>query len=157
MSPIVDDLRIEAEIPPKPQSAGAAVVVTLRFLNLAGRTRTLFLIEQESYRFGQSTFQLRIGSNLLVQPSPRGGYVPTVHDFHLVGPRRQLRATQTLLLPRDTPPGKYVVEWVYENCLVQWPFPPSTGKPIPGIWAGRIVDSFAMEVARPLLGRRGSR
>lgn len=157
MSPIVDDLRIEAEIPPKPLWPGTAVEVTLRFLNVGGRVRTLFLICDETYRFGQSMFQLQIGSDPpLVQPPRRAGYVPSVRDFHQLAPRGQLRATQTLRLPRSIPPGKYSAHWIYENTLDQWPFPPSTGRPIPGIWVGRIKDAFALEVTRSLLGPRDS-
>jgi hypothetical protein len=155
MSPIVDDIRIEAEIPPKSVAPGTAVVVALQFLNLGGLQRTLYFIVRESYRFGQSTFHLQIGSGPpLVQPSRRTGYIPSTADFHQLRPRSTLEFTQTLQLPRDIPYGKYSVQWVYENKLDQWPFPPSTGQPIPGIWTGRIVDSFALEVARPLLSSR---
>jgi hypothetical protein len=155
MSPIVDDLRIEAEIPPKSVPPGTAVVVALQFLNLGVRLRTLYFIAREAYRFGQSTFHLQIGSGPpLVQPPRRASYVPSTTDFHQLRPRSKLEFTQTLRLPRDIPYGKYAVQWVYENELDQWPFPPSTGEPIPGIWKGRLVDSFALEVARPLLSSR---
>lgn len=158
MSPIVDDLRIEAEIPPKPMRPGTAGVITLRFSNLGARMRTLFLIGDESYRFGQSTFHLELGTGeTLVQPPRRAGYVPTATDFHKVAPRGQLESTQTLRLPRSIEPGKYVVRWVYENDVKLWPSGPkfpSAGKPIPGIWVGRIEDRFEVTVERGLLIRR---
>ena len=59
MSPIIDDLRIDAEIPPQTQRPGATVVVTLRFSNLGTGMRKLFLIGPEGYRFGQSAFHLQ--------------------------------------------------------------------------------------------------
>jgi hypothetical protein len=91
-----------------------------------------------------------------VQPPRRAGYVPSVRDFHQIDPSGELRATQTLRLPRSMPPGKYAVHWIYENTLVEWPFPPSTGQPIPGIWAGYLKDTFAVEVMRALYSPRGS-
>jgi hypothetical protein len=161
MSPIVDDLRIEAEIPPRSVRPGASVVVTLRFLNLGDRLRTLYVICQETYRFGQSTFHLQVGSDPpLVQPPRRAGYVPTAADFHQLAPRGKLELTQTLRLPRSIPPGKYSVQWVYENKVDHWPFPPNTkdaGQPIPGIWEGHIVDPFSVEVARPVVTPRTGR
>lgn len=165
MSSIVDDLRIEAEIPPKAQRPGAAVVVTLRFVNHGTRPRTLFLARDESYRFGQSTFQLYVGTGApLVQPPRRDGYVPTAADFHRLGPRSQLEFTQTLRLPRDIAPGRYKVEWVYENELDCWPGSlsvgpsggPSDGTTIADLWVGRIVDPFTVEVERPVILPRSS-
>jgi hypothetical protein len=152
MSPIIDDLRIDAEIPPQTQRPGATVVVTLRFSNLGTRLRKLFLIGPEGYRFGQSAFHLQIGSGPpLVQPPRRPGYLPTASDFHDLGPRVRLEFTQSLRLPRDITPGKYAVQWVYENVVDHWPGIPGTsvgGKPIPGIWVGRIEDAFEVQVAR---------
>lgn len=170
MSSIVDDLRIEAEIPPRAQRPGAAVVVELRFINHGTRPRTLFVVGDESYRFGQSTFHLHVGSSApLVQPPRRAGYVPTTADFRPLGPRSVLGLRQTLQLPRDLEPGKYEVEWVYENEVGSWPDSAapasgntssgntsSGGQPIPGIWRGRIVDAFTIEVAPPqILGPGG--
>ncbi len=168
MSSIVDDLRIEAEIPPKAQRPGTAVVVTLRFVNHGTRPRTLFLVRDESYRFGQSTFQLYVGTAApLVQPPRNAGYVPTAADFHRIGPRSQLEFTQTLRLPRDLAPGQYKVEWVYENELACWPTSssqssagssagPSDGTTIADLWVGRIVDPFAVEVERSVILPRSS-
>ena len=162
MSPIIDDLRIEAEIPPTAIRPGAAVVIKLRFLNLGTRARTLYLIGDESFRFGQSTFHLHVSPlATVVQPPRRGSYVPSAADFREIGPRGVLESTQTLRLPRDIKAGKYSVEWVYENHVECWPNSPnsptlpSAGQSIPGIWVGRIVDSFVLPVARPLLVRPG--
>lgn len=159
MSQIIDDLRIEAEIPPKAQRPGTGVVIKLRFINVGTRPRTLYLIGDETYRFGQSTFQLHVSPlETVVQPPRRGGYVPTVADFHELPPRGLFESSQTLRLPRDIRPGKYAVEWVYENHVECWPTSPNTpsaGQAIPGIWVGRIVEPFHITVARPLLVRPG--
>jgi hypothetical protein len=157
MSPIIDDLRVEAEIPPQTQRPGTAVVVTLWFSNLGTRTRTLFLIRAEAYRFGQSTFHLQLGAGPpIVQPPRQGGYTPTAADFHELGPRARLEFTQTLRLPRDTPTGKHTVQWVYHNEVDCWPSAPLPGTPgggpIPGIWVGRIEDGFTLNVTRGLVG-----
>lgn len=160
MSPIIDDLRIEAEIPPKSVRPGSPVVVTLRFSNLGTRLRTLFLIRDETFRYGQSTFQLSVGSGPpVVQPPRRPGHVVTTADFHSLPPRGRLEFSQTLRMPRDIPLGEHAVRWVYENDLGHWPVSPndsSSGQPIPGIWKGRIEDQFTVEVSRGLIGRRGT-
>lgn len=157
MSPIIDDLRIEAEIPPTALRPGTAVVIKLRFLNLATRARTLHLIGDESFRFGQSTFYLHVSPlATVVQPPRRGSYVPSAADFHEIAPRGVLESVQTLRLPRDIKPGKYSVEWAYENHVECWPTSPNipaAGQSIPGIWVGRIVDSFVLPVARSLVVR----
>jgi hypothetical protein len=160
MSPIIDDLRIEAEIPPRPLRPGSAVDVTLTFSNVGTRIRTIFLIRDESYRFGQSTLELQVGSGPpLVQPPPREGYVPTQADFHQLPPRGKLQFQQTLRIPGDLAPAKHTVHWVYENEITTWPSTPggnTGGQPIPGIWVGRITDRFVVEVKRGRLAPRGS-
>lgn len=162
MSGIIDDLRIEAEIPPKPVRPGSSVAVTLTFSNLGTRPRTIFLIRDETYRFGQSTFELSIGSGPpLVQPPRRDGYVPTAADFHALAPQAKLQLQQTLRIPADIPaPAKHTVLWVYENEVTTWPGPtssPTAGQPIPGIWVGRIADRFVVDVRRGRLAAvRGS-
>lgn len=161
MSPIIDDLRIEAEIPPKSVRPGTVVVIPLRLSNLGTRMRTLFFIEAESYRFGQSMFELQVGSGPpLVQPPRRAGYVPKSTDFHELPPRGRLEFTQTLRLPKDAPIGKHAVKWIYENHVTTGPGPagtPSGSQPLPGLWVGRIEDAFTVEVARPLLSTRPRR
>lgn len=162
MSPIIDDLRVEAEIPPQAHRPGALVVVTLKFSNLSARPRMLFLINDGAYRSGQSTFLLQIGSGPpLVQPLPQPGYVPTTADFHEIGPRETLAFKQGLRLPREIPPGDYVAQWVYENEVKCWPDAPSlpgtppeasAGEPIAGIWLGRIEDRFDVKVGAGRIG-----
>lgn len=161
MSPVIDDLRIEAEIPPKSVRPGAIVAVSLRFSNVGSRMRTLFFIGAEVYRSGQSTFQLQLGSGPpLVQPPPREGYVPTAADFHELPPRGRLEFKQTLRLPRDIPLGDHPVVWVYENDVSSLPnavvTPPPRGTPSvgkPTLWVGRIEDGFTVNVARPFINR----
>jgi hypothetical protein len=159
MSPIIDDLQIEAEIPPRPQRPGTAVVVTLRFINVGTQVRRIYLIGSESYRFGQSMFRLHVGSGEpLVQPPRRGSYVPTAADFHELAPRTRREFTQTLRLPRAIEPGKHKVEWIYENqleCLPSTPSTPTVGQSIAGVWVGRLVDTFSVQVARGQLGPQG--
>lgn len=161
MSQVIDDLRIEAEIPPKSVRPGAIVAVSLRFSNLGSRMRTLFFIDAETYRSGQSTFHLQVGSGPpLVQPPPRAGYVPTAADFHELPPRGRLDFKQTLRLPRDIPLGDHAVVWIYENDLTSVPnaavTPPSPGTSVgkPTLWVGRIEDGFTVNVARPFIGGR---
>lgn len=159
MSPIIDDLQIEAEIPPRAQRPGTSVVVTLRFVNVGTQVRRIHLIGTESYRFGQSMFQLHVGpGEPLVQPARRGTYVPKATDFHELAPRSRREFSQTLRLPRSIAPGKHKVEWIYDNQLECWPASPSTpsaGQSITGIWVGRLVDTFAIEVSRaPLIPPR---
>lgn len=156
MSPIIDDLQIEAEIPPRPQRPGTSVTVTLRFINVGARMRRIYLIGPESYRFGQSMFRLHVGTGEpLLQPARRGTYVPTAADFHELAPRTRREFSQTLRLPRSIEPGKLEVEWIYENRLECFPSSPSTptvGQSVSGIWVGRIVDTFTVQVARAPLG-----
>jgi hypothetical protein len=157
MSPVIDDLRIEAEIPPKSVRPGAVVAVSLRFSNIGTRLRTLFLIVDEAYRFGQSTFQLQIGSGPpLVQPPRRAGYVPTAADFHELPPRGRLEFKQTLRLPRDIPLGDHTVLWVYDNEVSTLPQSAVTpgGKLVAPIWVGHIEDGFTVNVMRALVTRR---
>jgi hypothetical protein len=161
MSPIIDDLQIEAEIPPRPQRPGTSVVVTLRFINVGTQVRRIYLIGSESYRFGQSMFRLHVGAGEpLVQPARRGSYVPTAADVHELAPRTPREFTQTLRLPRSIDPGKHEVEWIYENqleCVPSVPSTPSTPKAVQslaGIWVGRLVDTFSVQVARGQLGPR---
>lgn len=154
MSPIIDDLRIDAEIPTKSIKPGASVEVSLRFLNLATRARTIFLLCEEALRHGQSTFYLeREGSAPpWVQPERRSSGKPvTEADFHHIAARGKLVFTQTLRLPTDLAPGKYPVRWVYENRVEGLPAgTPGGGEPIPGIWLGTLEDRFTVSVA----GRR---
>jgi hypothetical protein len=160
MSPIIDDLRIEAEIPPKPVRPGTAVEVTLSFSNVGTRARTIFLICDETYRFGQSTFELYVGpTSPLVQPPRLEGYAPTAADFHALDPGGKLGFRQTLRLPADLTPAKYTVHWVYENQVITWPDTSSTGgvgQPIPGIWVGRVAHRFVVDVQRGLSVPRGT-
>lgn len=157
MSPIIDDLRIEAEIPPRAQRPGTGVVVKLRFLNVGTRARTLYLIRDESYRFGQSTFKLYVSPlETLVQPPRRGGYVPTPADFHPLPARGILEFSQTLQLPRDIKAGKYRFQWVYENqvdCMPAGTPTPAADQAVPPIWTGRNMDENSITVSRPLIVR----
>lgn len=157
MSPIIDDLRIEAEIPPKAQRPGTGVVIKLRFLNVGTRPRTLYLIGDESYRFGQSTFELYVSPReTVVQPPRRGGYVPTSADFHLLPGHGILEFTQTLRLPRDIKAGKYLLHWVYANqvdCLPAGAPTISPNHAVPPIWTGRNMDETSITVSRPLIVR----
>lgn len=165
MSPIIDDLRIDAEIPPRSARPGSSVQVTLRFINVGSQPRTIFLIRSEEFRANQSTFVLERGAGVppLVQPPPRPhGYVVTQADFHVVKPRAQLAFTQTLRLPPDLKIGQYDVRWIYENTVDHWEGgtvtldgptqPVNDGKPIPGIWLGTIEDRFTVSVAGRRLG-----
>lgn len=155
MSPIIDDLRIEAEIPPRAQRPGTGVVIKLRFLNVGTRARTLYLIGDESYRFGQSMFELYVSPlEKVVQPPRRGGYVPTLADFHLLPARGILEFAQTLRLPRDIKAGKYLLHWVYANqvdCLPTGPTPLAADQAAPAIWTGQNTDKTSIVVSRPLL------
>lgn len=159
MSPIIDDLRIEAEIPPRPQRPGTAVAITLRLYNLGTRVRTIYFIVNEAFRFGQSTFRMHVSpQQTVLQPPRRDGYVPSAGDFHELPARSRLDFKQTLRLPADIEPGKHAVEWTYENRVDRWPSAPnipSAGQPIPGIWEGSLVDAFAIMVSRPRTGRAG--
>lgn len=168
MSPIVDNLRIDAEIPTKSVRPGTSLEVSLRFLNLSTRARKLFLIRSEAFRFGQSTFTLDRGGSgpPIVSPPPRPhGYVVTEEDFHDIDPRGRLAFTQSFRIPPDLAPGAYEVRWVYENAVSQWEGGASTldgatkplfdGEPIPGIWLGTIEDRFSVTVGR-LMGRNRS-
>ncbi|MCX4241814.1 hypothetical protein [Paraliomyxa miuraensis] len=161
MSPIVDNLRIDAEIPPQGIEPGASVVVSLRFLNLDVRARKLFFIRAEPFRFGQSTLTLDRGGSgpPIVSPPPRPhGYVVTEADFHDIAPRSRLAFSQALRVPADLLPGTYGVRWVYENEITQWKGGVNTldgpsevlfdGKPIEGIWVGSLEDRFSITVRR---------
>lgn len=148
---IVDDLRIEAEPPTRPQRAGSAVPITLHFINLSARTRTLFFPMAEPYRFGQSTFRFKTRSNvpLVIQPMARDGYVPRENDFHGLAPHGRLEFTQTVHLARNNPSGDLTVEWEFQNSLDHWPSKLSNGgEPIPDIWLGRLVQTFKFKVTK---------
>ncbi len=153
MSPIIDDLRVEAEIPPQAHRPGTTVVVKLRFSNLGTRARTLLLNKDEVHRAGQSTFRLEIGSGPPhVQPTGGDDYEPSEADFHELGARGRAEFEQSLRLPAELQPGRYKVRWVYENEVANYPSSAGTpGKPIPGIWLGRIEDVFELQVARAVI------
>lgn len=150
MDSIIDDLRIEAESPPRSLRPGTAKPVTLRFINMGGNQRTLFFIMSETFRFGQSTFRFKgRGGPTQVQPMPRDGYVPSSSDFHTLPPHGELVFTQALNLARTTQVGDLKVEWEYQNPLDSWPSKMSNGgEPIPGIWRGRLVHEFMVKVIR---------
>lgn len=150
MTSIFDDLRIEAESPPRSLRAGTALPVTLTFFNSSSNPRTLFFIGSETYRFGQSTFRFRTRSSpTQIQPMARDGYVPSSDDFHTLPPHGKLVFTQALNLARGTPAGELSVEWEYQNALSVWPAKMSNGgEPIPDIWRGRLVHNFKFKVVR---------
>lgn len=150
MDQIIDDLRIEAESPPRSLKPGTAKPVTLHFINLSSRPRTIFFILSETFRFGQSTLRFKTrGGPTQVQPMPRDGYVPTSADFHDLAPGGRLSFEQNLNLPRATPYGDLMVEWTYQNALDCWPSKMSYGgEPIPGIWRGKLVYNFKIPIIR---------
>jgi hypothetical protein len=150
MGEIIDGVRIEAESPPGSQRAGAAVTVKLHFTNAGDQERTLFFIESEAFRFGQSTFRMQArGRPTVVQPMSRGGYVPRESDFHSLPPHGRLLFTQQLLVPRTTPSGSLAVEWVYQNLIDRWPSELfNGGESIPGIWKGRSTLELKVTVSR---------
>lgn len=150
MSTIIDDLRIEAEVPPKAFKAGTAVPVTLHIVNTAARDRVIVFIMSETFRFGQSTFRFRPRSlPTQVQPIPRDGYVARDFDFHQLAPHGRLTFNQTLHLPRTIPIGALNVEWEFKNSVNQWPTRfPNEGEPIEGIWTGRLTVDFTVKVSK---------
>jgi hypothetical protein len=150
MDPIVNDLRIEADSPPRSLKPGTQQPVTLQFINVSGVERTLFFIGSETFRFGQSTMRFKVrGGPTQVQPTTRDGYVPVDDDFHVLPPHGRLVFTQALHLPRTTPVGSLSVEWEYQNTISCWPAKMSNGgEPIPGIWRGRLVHTFTVKVLK---------
>jgi hypothetical protein len=150
MLQMIEDLRIEAESPPGPQRAGHAAVITLQFFNVGTQPRTLFFIQSETFRFGQSTFRFKSGSGpTQVQPTGRDGYVAREEDFHPLEPKGRLVFTQRLLLPRSISSGTLTVEWEYQNAIITWPSKMSnSGDPIPGILKGRLAVDFKVKVTR---------
>ena len=149
-SQIIDDLRIEAVSLPGPQRAGTATSVTLQFFNTGAKPRTIFFTLSETFRFGQSTFRYRARSGPTdVQPMPRDGYVPSESDFHVIPPNDRLVFQQKLLIARTTPSGALTVEWTYQNALDSYPSKMSNGgDPIPGIWRGKLVHEFKVQVTK---------
>ena len=150
MSQMIEDLRIEAESQPGPQRAGAATTVTLQFINTGAQVRTLFFIESETFRLGQSTFRFKSGSGpTQVQPPAREGYMPREDDFRELEPHGRLVFTQRLLIPRTIPSGTLTVQWEYQNSIITWPSKMSNaGDPIPGILRGRLAVDFKVKVTR---------
>lgn len=152
MSPIIDDLRIDAEIPPQSVRPGTAVEVALRFYNTGTKPRMLYFICEQDERHGHSMFVLdpRGPGPIVVQPQPRPNpHQPTAADFHELPPRGKLQLTQTLRVPADLEPGKHEVQWVYENRTDSL-----GGQPISGIWLGTLQDDFVLTVVPRRIGSR---
>jgi predicted small lipoprotein YifL len=155
-SPVVKELQIKAVVPTGTASPGSGVPVTLMFRSTGEKPRRIYLIKGEPFRTLQSTFFLdggAAGQSMQPQPQPHG-YIVTEADFHPLAPGQTLSFTQTLQLPEDLAPGTYSVRWEYRNEIERWEGGSQTldgytkalfgGKPIPGIWVGKV--EFAFEV-----------
>jgi len=150
MSPIIDDLRIDAEIPPQSVRPGTSVEVVLRFVNLDTRPRKVFLRRSEASRYGQSMFRIDVPSPHadIVQPDPISSPPPpTAADFHELAPQATLELSQTLRVPAELKPRKYKVLWTYENRVGRL-----DGEPIPGIWLGTVQIPFVLNVVARRIG-----
>jgi hypothetical protein len=157
-SPIVDDLQIQAVVPPGPASPGAALPITLTFRNTGSTLRRIYLLQSEPFRAMQSTFFLELpAAGPSMQPEPRPhGIVVTEADFHELPPGGTRSFTPTLQLPADLAPGTLWVRWQYSNRVDQWKGGIQTldgptkelfgGQRIPGIWVGELEVRFAVEV-----------
>ncbi len=158
-SPIVHELQIRAVVPEGTASPGSALPITLMFHNAGEKQRRIYLLKGEPFRALQSTFFLDRGAaGPLVQPEPQPhGYVVTEVDFHPLAPGETRSFTQTLQLPAALTPGRYSVRWEYSNEVERWEGGSQTldgytkplfgGKPIPGIWVGKVEVRFDVVVA----------
>lgn len=164
-SDVEGGLQIGLQLPHGPQRAGTTLTAKLVFRNQASKPARIYLVREDAFRSFQSWLRiLRHGDSRVVsvQPEPQPhGYVVSEADFPLVEPGASRTFEQVLDLsdPNLRAGGTFVVEWTYENEIVEWKGGAQTldgptkelfgGTRIPHIWTGRLTTTSELRIALP--------